>query len=299
MTGHDVIQERPDGGRPPELIDADRSHGRIDIDRSHGRIDTDRPHGLTRPITTLADQLASLGRMLAAETLDSAVARTALLTGIVQALPVTCWASLTLAAGGTRRPVTLAASDRIAELVDSIQYRAGAGPCLQAVAETTSVRVDDLAREDRWPSFVATALAELPVRAVVSCSLADGGHDQLSLNLYSALPLRANQPDPDSLAEVLAACSIGLAAIEQRHRADHLDRALASGRRIGAAIGILMASRRLTEQQAFDVLRVASQRGNRKLRDVAEDVLLTGELPSGPLPWHERPPRTPDGLRHT
>jgi hypothetical protein len=278
MTRHDVIHERPDGGRRAELIDTDRSHGRIDTDRSHG---------LIRPITTPADQLISLSRMLAAETLDSAVARTALLSGIVQALPVTCWASLTLAPGGHRRPVTVAASDDIAQTADLLQYRAGAGPCLQAVADTTSVRVEDLTREDRWPSFVAPALAETPVRAVVSCSLADGGHDQLSLNLYSALPLRGDQPDPDSLAEAIAACSIGLAAIEQRHRADHLDRALMSGRRIGAAIGILMASRRLTEQQAFDALRVASQRGNRKLRDVAEDVLLTGELPSGPLPWHE------------
>jgi hypothetical protein len=237
--------------------------------------------------TALADQLTSLGRMLAAETPDSAEARIVLLNGIVQALPMTSWASLTFAASDNRRPVTLAATDGIAEAADSMQYRAAAGPCLQAVAEMAEVRVDDLARERRWPAFVATALAETPVRAVVSCSLAEGGHDQLSLNLYSAEPLGNDQPDPDSLAEVLAACSVALTAIEQRHRADHLNRALISGRRIGAAIGILMASRRLTEQQAFEALRAASQRGNRKLRDVAEDVLLTGELPSGPLPWHE------------
>jgi hypothetical protein len=237
--------------------------------------------------TALAEQLTSLGRMLAAETLDSAGARTALLNGIVQALPMTCWASLTFATSDNRRPVTLAATDGVAETADLIQYRAGGGPCLQAVADSTDVRIDDLAREQRWPSFVAAALAGTPVRSVVSCSLAEGGHEQLSLNLYSAIPLADDQPDQDSLAEVRGACSVALTAIEQRHRADHLDRALVSGRRIGAAIGILMASRRLTEQQAFDALRVASQRGNRKLRDVAEDVLLTGELPSGPLPWHE------------
>lgn len=237
--------------------------------------------------TALADQLTALGKMLAAESMDSAEARVALLNGIVQALPMTCWASLTFAAADSRRPVTLAASDAVAETADLIQYRAGAGPCLQAVADMTEVRVEDLSREERWPSFVTAALAETPVRSVVSYSLAEGGHHQLSLNLYSAMPLGGDQPDPDSLVEVRAACSIALTAIEQRHRADHLNVALVSGRRIGAAIGILMASRRLTEQQAFEALRVSSQRGNRKLRDVAEDVLLTGELPSGPLPWHE------------
>lgn len=65
-------------------------------------------------------------------------------------------------------------------------------------------------------------------------------------------------------------------------QAANLQNALASNRRIGAAIGILMNSFRLTEQQAFDRLRTASQHAHRKLHDVAEDVLLTGELPVAP-----------------
>ncbi|HEU5271136.1 MAG TPA: ANTAR domain-containing protein, partial [Jatrophihabitans sp.] len=71
-------------------------------------------------------------------------------------------------------------------------------------------------------------------------------------------------------------------AVEQRYRADHLERALASSRQIGAAMGILMARLRFTEEQAFDALRTASQHSHRKLRDVAEEVLLTGELPKAP-----------------
>ena len=42
--------------------------------------------------------------------------------------------------------------------------------------------------------------------------------------------------------------------------------------------GILMASYKTTEQQAFDLLRIASQTTHRKLADIAEDVLLTGTL---------------------
>ncbi len=55
--------------------------------------------------------------------------------------------------------------------------------------------------------------------------------------------------------------------------------ALNSARRIGAALGIIMSAYKVTEEQAFATLRVASQHTHRKLRDVAEDVLLTGAAP--------------------
>lgn len=65
-----------------------------------------------------------------------------------------------------------------------------------------------------------------------------------------------------------------------RDKIANLDIALASCRRIGAAIGILMATEKLTEDRAFGLLRAASQSRNRKLRDVADDVLLTGTIAS-------------------
>jgi AmiR/NasT family two-component response regulator len=60
--------------------------------------------------------------------------------------------------------------------------------------------------------------------------------------------------------------------------AENLRHAQFSNRRIGAAIGILMASRKITEEQAFDLLRQASQHTHLKLRDLAEEVIHTGEL---------------------
>jgi len=229
----------------------------------------------------LADQLAGLGRLLAAAELDQRLARTVLLGGVLDALPAIDWASLTSAAGIRRQPVTLAASAEPAETADALQYRTGAGPCLQALAELGVVRAEDLAAESRWQPFVTAALTDTPVRGVVSCSLAASGHPTVSLNLYAAEPLAADRPDPAALATVAAACAVGLTAIDQRYRADHLERALASSRRIGAAIGVLMSRLRLTEEQAFDALRKVSQHSHRKLREVADDVLLTGELPTG------------------
>ncbi|QIM21885.1 ANTAR domain-containing protein [Phycicoccus sp. HDW14] len=69
------------------------------------------------------------------------------------------------------------------------------------------------------------------------------------------------------------------AAAEERARTGNLEVALRTNRTIGTAVGVLMASRRLSADEAFDRLRSASSTSNRKLREVAEDVVLTGQLP--------------------
>lgn len=64
-----------------------------------------------------------------------------------------------------------------------------------------------------------------------------------------------------------------------RDKIANLEAALVTARRIGAALGVLMASHKVTDAQAFNLLRKASQDNGRKLRDVADDVVLTGTLP--------------------
>lgn len=71
---------------------------------------------------------------------------------------------------------------------------------------------------------------------------------------------------------------LGTELTEARATIENLHAALNSCRRIGIAIGILMATRKLTEDDAFDLLRAASQNQNRKLREIADDVVLTGTL---------------------
>jgi hypothetical protein len=56
-----------------------------------------------------------------------------------------------------------------------------------------------------------------------------------------------------------------------------LEQALRTSRKIGAAIGIVMAERKLAEDQAFAILKTASQEANRKLRDIADDLVRTGD----------------------
>jgi hypothetical protein len=73
------------------------------------------------------------------------------------------------------------------------------------------------------------------------------------------------------------------AAVE---RADNLELALKSNREIGQAVGILMATRKVTAEQAFDLLRRISQHTNRKVQDIAAEVCTTGirDLPGARPP---------------
>ena len=79
--------------------------------------------------------------------------------------------------------------------------------------------------------------------------------------------------------EIGATLSAGRTLAAAEERISHLQVALASNRHIGAAVGVLMAFRKMSEEQAFDLLRKTSQRTRRKLRDVAEEVTRTGDLP--------------------
>ncbi len=103
------------------------------------------------------------------------------------------------------------------------------------------------------------------------------------LNLYSDRP-RAFDADSVGAGLLVATHAAAVVALrDNRDRAEHLQRALQSNRDIGVAIGILMAAHKVTRDQAFDLLRIASQHTNRRLHDIALDVADTGTV-SGVLP---------------
>ena len=82
------------------------------------------------------------------------------------------------------------------------------------------------------------------------------------------------------------------ATLRRLHAAEvqvvNLRKAQVTNRRIGMAIGILMAQHRFTEGKAFDALRIASSHRNLKLYNIAEEVIYTGRLN---LDGHNEPSR--------
>ena len=84
----------------------------------------------------------------------------------------------------------------------------------------------------------------------------------------------ADQSSTDMAVPVVVVPHL-LMLVGSRPRSD----ALQGSRDIGMAIGITMNASNLTSDQAFEVLSRASQDTNRKLRDIATELVRTGVLP--------------------
>lgn len=119
---------------------------------------------------------------------------------------------------------------------------------------------------------------------VLSVPLTLGGSDQAALNLYATRSHVFEDRDAalGSIFAPFAALSVQQALRERD--ASHFEEALSSSRQIGTAVGILMARESVTSEQAFELLREASNHLNQKLRQIAAYVEMTGELPVIPAP---------------
>lgn len=187
-------------------------------------------------------------------------------------------ASVTLLQRG--RFTTAAATDERSRRADQLQYDLGSGPCLSVAEEELAFAPADLEADGRWPDFARRVGEQEGIRSMLCYPLGPDLDDVVAcLNLYGTVE-RAFDDDSVVTGTLIAAhASAVLGTDLERHRADHLQQALQSNREIGVAIGVLMQQRKITREAAFDLLRIASQHSNRKLRDIATDVADTGELP--------------------
>ena len=176
-----------------------------------------------------------------------------------------------------RRITTRAASDEVPHAVDAIQYETDSGPCLDAIREHQAFFVDDLREETRWPDFATRATDATGVRSALSLRLFADDDTMGALNLYSKQP-DAFDEEARAIGAVVAAHAA--VAISGKRREANLELALVSRDAIGQAKGILIAQQQMTADEAFDALRRASQHLNLKLRDVADRVIFTGEIPT-------------------
>lgn len=181
------------------------------------------------------------------------------------------------------RFVTAASSHEIGRRADSIQYEVGSGPCLDAIVERTVYQPKDLEADDRWPEFGRRVVAELGLRSMLSFRMTVESAGVIAgLNFYADAPDAFDEHDVvEGLLLTTHAAQV-VATAQLVVRTENLERALASNRDIGTAVGVLVAQHRLTRDQAFDLLRIASQNTNRKLHDVALDVIDTGAVDVAP-----------------
>ena len=186
--------------------------------------------------------------------------------------------SVTLVQGGKARSVAFAGDSTLAATLDERQYEAGYGPCLDACATGETISIEDTgAPHELYPDFAAQA-ARLGVRQTMSVGLPAIQEVSGALNIYNLL---REGPFTDESHEEAAGFA-GYAAVAVTNAAlytgavemvAHMQQAMASRAVIEQAKGIIMAGRGCTDEEAFDVLRQASSRSNRKLRDLARAVV--------------------------
>ena len=184
---------------------------------------------------------------------------------------------------------TVAATSDLPPLLDRIQYRLRTGPSVDAIRGAGNFRVGDLASSETWPEFGRRAAAEYGIHSLLSVRMYFEDDDLLAgLNLYSSAREAFDQSDQTTATLLATHGALALTAARRQSKIENLERALQTSRRIGTAMGILMASYKVTEPQAFDLLRIASQSNHRKVYDVADEVVQTGQLdvPNAPEERH-------------
>jgi len=225
------------------------------------------------------DEIGS--RLLAADDPDGVLQLLVDLT--VQRVPGAEYAGITLG-GQDHLFTTVAASDDIVLVTDAIQYELGAGPCVDAVLKQSRFNAGDLRTDPRWPEFGRRAAENTGILSMFSQRLyMENEHGLIAgLNAYSRQAGAFEEPSETIGLLMATHGALALSSASAHQKARNLERALATSRDIGIAMGILMAHNRVTRDQAFGLLRIASQHGHRKLADVAAQVAETGALPTIP-----------------
>ena len=220
----------------------------------------------------LADTLSTLARTLQHEHSVEDTLR-AIAEAAVGTVPGADYASLLVVE--RRRVVhTRAATDDLAVKVDRAQHETGEGPCLDSVYEQRTVRLPDMAREQRWPKFTRRA-AGLGVYSMLSFQLFVQAENLGALNLFAARP---DAFDDDSEHIGLLFASHAAVAMSGAQQLADMDRAVAARDVIGQAKGILMERYKVNPDEAFLLLARASQQSNIKLVELARKLSATGEL---------------------
>jgi transcriptional regulator with GAF, ATPase, and Fis domain len=222
----------------------------------------ERLAAIARDLVSEPDMQATLQRVVeaAADNLDGEV-----------------WASVSLVK--QRREVqTPATTDDRAGRADRLQYELEEGPCLDAIWEHETFQIDDMLTEERYPRWARAVAEETDIRSSLSLQLfTDVEHNSLgALNLYSPEPTAF---DEETRGEGLAFAAQAAVALRSAQTEEHLRSAMATRTLIGQAQGILMERLKITPDQAFGVLSRLSQDSNMKLREVAQRLVETGEIP--------------------
>lgn len=200
----------------------------------------------------------------------------------VDMVPGAEMAGVTVGRGGLFS--TRAATDEAVWRVDRLQYDAGTGPCVDAIIQDTTFNTPDLRTDRRWPQFGQAAYDQTGVVSMLSFRMFFEAHDDIvaGLNIYSRECDAFGEASEEVGMLLATQGALAVGQVVAREKAENLEIALHNSREIGIAMGIVMQNYEITRDDAFNILRMASQATHRKVADIAAQVAETGELPPPP-----------------
>jgi GAF domain-containing protein len=174
----------------------------------------------------------------------------------------------------------LAVSDARAGLLEELQEEHGEGPCVDAFEDKQPVAADDLATDDRWPTF-APAAAGGGLVAVLASPIPYSDHAVGVVAVFAGDPhpwTEAEQEAIVAFTELVALLILNaMEASERGKLAGELQLALSSRVVIEQAKGVLVGRHGLTTRQAFERLRRQARDQRRPLSEVARAVVSAAE----------------------
>jgi GAF domain-containing protein len=195
--------------------------------------------------------------------------------GIAQAsIPASEASSITLVRAD--KAWTAAYSSPLALDADELQYREGYGPCMDAGRTGMPMVITDMRTETRWPTY-APRVVKRGVHSSLSVPLPFQSRTIGALNNYSREPDAFGDDALQTAQEITSHIGIavmnadahaGAAATAQQMR-----QALESRKVIDMALGILIARHHCSPDDAFGLLSRTSQQHNRKLRELARELV--------------------------
>lgn len=196
-------------------------------------------------------------------------------------------AGITLLVEG--KPRTGVFTDPDAPEIDEAQYSTGQGPCLDAFRHKEVFRIDSTAEETRWPDFARECAAH-GIASTLSIPIVARDEGLGALNLYSHEPSAFDDTSMTTMESFAAHAAIVLANTQvywdARELSENLNQAMQSRATIDHAVGIMMASGGRSPEDAFRILVRASQRENRKLRDIAAEIVERASRQGRSSPAH-------------
>lgn len=235
--------------------------------------------------------LEQLGRLTLREhSMETLLQRVVDLTKTV--MPGDAEASVSLLIKG--EPTTPVSTGQLAIDCDEQQYGQGEGPCLHAATTGELVEIADMQADTRWRNYGPRA-AKRGALSSLSVPLRLDEGMSAALNIYARTPHAFDEASKATATRFAPYAAVAVANMHAyqnaRDMADNLQLALESRAVIDQAKGIVMERHKIPAEQAFQVLAEASMRANRKLRDVAEHLVTTGELLTNSAGQRRRDPR--------